>query len=100
MKHVLKLNSSEVNIFFTSDLHFGHKNILKYCNRPWNSVEEMDEGLIQNWNNTVGKDDIIFNLGDFAFASNQRWRELISRLNGKHYLILGIIKLTNFSLEI
>ena len=89
MKHVLKLNSSEVNIFFTSDLHFGHKNILKYCNRPWNSVEEMDEGLIQNWNNTVGKDDIIFNLGDFAFASNQRWRELISRLNGKHYLILG-----------
>ena len=89
MKHVLKLNSSEVNIFFTSDLHFGHKNILKYCNRPGNSVEEMDEGLIQNWNNTVGKDDIIFNLGDFAFASNQRWRELISRLNGKHYLILG-----------
>lgn len=89
MKHVLKLNSSEVNIFFTSDLHFGHKNILKYCNRPWNSIKEMDEGLIQNWNNTVGKDDIIFNLGDFAFASNQRWRELISRLNGKHHLILG-----------
>ena len=89
MNKPLKLNSSEVTIWFTSDLHFGHRNIIEYCNRPWNTVEEMDEALIHNWNSVVGKNDIVFDLGDFAFASNQRWRELISRLNGKHYLILG-----------
>ena len=89
MNKPLKLNSSEVTIWFTSDLHFGHRNIIKYCNRPWNTVEEMDEALIHNWNSIVGKNDIVFDLGDFAFASNQRWRELVSRVNGKHYLILG-----------
>ena len=89
MNKPLKLNSSEVTIWFTSDLHFGHRNIIKYCNRPWNTVEEMDEALIHNWNSVVGKNDIVFDLGDFAFASNQRWRELVSGLNGKHYLILG-----------
>nr|DAX08720.1 MAG TPA: metallophosphatase domain protein [Bacteriophage sp.] len=85
----LKFNSSEVNIFFTSDLHFGHKNIIKFCNRPWETTEEMDEALIANWNSVVGEEDIVFDLGDFAFATNGRWKELIQRLNGKHYLILG-----------
>lgn len=60
----LILKSSEVKIWFTSDTHFGHKNILRFCKRPWNTVEEMDEGLIQNWNKVVGKDDIVFHLGD------------------------------------
>ena len=49
----------------------------------------MDEGLIQNWNRVVGKDDLVFDLGDFAFATNGRWKELLSQLNGHHYLILG-----------
>lgn len=85
----LKFNSSEVNIWFTSDLHFGHKNIIKFCNRPWKTTEEMDEALIANWSSVVGDNDIVFDLGDFAFATNSRWKELIQRLNGKHYLILG-----------
>lgn len=85
----LKFNSSEVNIWFTSDLHFGHKNIIKFCNRPWKTTEEMDEALITNWNSVVGEKDIVFDLGDFAFATNSRWKELIQKLNGKHYLILG-----------
>ena len=85
----LKFNSSEVNIWFTSDLHFGHKNIIKFCNRPWETVEEMDEALITNWNSIVGEKDIVFDLGDFAFATNGRWKELVQRLNGKHDLILG-----------
>ena len=86
-----KLNSSEVKIWFTSDLqlHFGHQNIIKFCNRPWETTEEMDKALIENWNSVVGKDDIVFDLGDFAFASNWRWKEILSQLNGKHYLILG-----------
>ena len=85
----ITLNSKEHRIFFTSDLHFGHRNIIEYCKRPWNTVEEMDEGLIDNWNSIVGKDDIVFDLGDFAFASPQRWKELIASLNGHHHLILG-----------
>lgn len=89
MNNIIKLNSLEVEIWFTSDLHFGHKNIIKFCNRPWKSVEEMDEALIENWNSVVKENDIVFNLGDFAFATNRRWKELIQRLNGKHYLILG-----------
>lgn len=85
----LVLNSSNKKIWFTSDLHFGHQNIIKFCNRPWETVEEMDKALIENWNSVVGKNDIVFDLGDFAFAPNWRWKEIISQLNGKHYLILG-----------
>lgn len=85
----MKLDPSKQGIFFTSDLHFGHQNIIKFCNRPWKTTEEMDEALIENWNKVVKKDDIIFNLGDFAFAPNYRWKEILSRLNGTQYLILG-----------
>ena len=85
---VMKFDSPD-NIWFTSDTHFGHKNISRFTKRPWNSAEEMDEGLIKNWNEVVGENDIVFHLGDFAFASNGRWKELIERLNGRIYLILG-----------
>lgn len=85
----LKLSTSEVKIFFTSDTHFGHKNILNFCERPFKDTDEMDETIIANWNNKVGKNDIVFHLGDFAFATNKRWQELRYRLNGKIYLILG-----------
>ena len=85
----IKIDFSKQKIWFTSDTHFGHKNILRFCKRPWDTVEEMDEGLIQNWNRIVGKDDIVFHLGDFAFAPNSQWKKLIDRLNGHIHLILG-----------
>lgn len=85
----LKLDSSITKIWFTSDLHFGHRNIIQFCNRPFKSVEEMDETLIENWNSVVKPNDLVFNLGDFAFAPNWRWAELLGRLNGTHILILG-----------
>lgn len=85
----IKLDSSKQRIFFTSDLHFGHKNILKYYNRPWDSVEDMEEGLIKNWNSVVTDDDIVFDLGDFAFATHRKWKEILGELNGQHHLILG-----------
>ena len=46
-------------IFVTSDLHFGHRNILKFCNRPFSDIKEMSEKLISNWNEVVGKNDIV-----------------------------------------
>lgn len=56
-----------MNIFVTSDTHFNHKNIIKYCNRPFKDVEEMNEAIINNWNNLVTNDDVIYHLGDFGF---------------------------------
>ena len=70
-------------IFFTSDTHFGAERTLKLSKRPFNSVEEMDKIMIDNWNNTVGKDDIVFHLGDFGNY------DVIKQLNGKVYLIFG-----------
>lgn len=77
------------NLFFTSDLHFNHSKIIEYCNRPFSDVEEMNETLISNWNNTVKPEDIIFCLGDITLGGSNVWNTLISRLNGKIHLILG-----------
>jgi calcineurin-like phosphoesterase family protein len=74
-------------IWFTSDTHFGHENILKYCNRPYKTIEEMNEGLISNWNEVVKKDDTIYHLGDFAMMRNPDL--ILRRLNGFKHLILG-----------
>lgn len=75
------------NIWFTSDTHFGHTNIISYCNRPFSSVEEMNEALIKNWNDRVGHDDIVFHLGDFSFERNAAGTA--ARLSGKKHLIRG-----------
>ena len=56
------------NIFFTSDTHFHHDNIIRFCNRPFKDVYHMDEELIKRWNEKVGPDDIIYHLGDFAWG--------------------------------
>lgn len=92
----LKLSSSEQGIWFTSDLHFNHHNIIRFCNRPWSNVGDMDEALISNWNSVVKDDDIVFNLGDFAFAPSSKWKEYLSRLNGRHILILGNHEITRW----
>lgn len=75
--------------FYTSDLHFGHRKIMEYENRPFSSVEEMDECLISNWNAKVAKGDSVYIVGDFGFVKGERANELLSRLNGSKYLIRG-----------
>lgn len=72
--------------FFTSDQHFGHTNILKYCNRPFKNVDEMNDALIKNHNSVVKPEDEVYHLGDFAFRNHKRF---LSCLNGKHFLLKG-----------
>ena len=76
-------------VFFISDTHFDHENIIKYEDRPFKSIEEMNKQIIKNWNNTVKKNDKIFILGDFAFGNKERIREIISGLNGYKALVIG-----------
>ena len=78
-------------IWFTSDLHFGHKNIIEYCNRPW-TFEQQDEELVKRWNSRVGLFDQVFHLGDFTFAGRKKANsiiELIKSLNGQITFIKG-----------
>jgi len=76
-------------IYFTSDLHFNHANIIGYCNRPFNSLHEMHSSLINNWNGVVTKDDTVYMLGDFAFASKNLVAHYRASLNGRVVAILG-----------
>jgi|SRR6478735_1148981 len=75
--------------FFTSDTHFGHARIIELCDRPFKSVEHMDETLINNWNETVSPGDIVYHLGDVALGSWDRWDGILSRLNGHKILVVG-----------
>lgn len=77
------------NIFFTSDTHFCHTNIIKYCKRPFKDVEENDEEIIRRWNEKVPKDGIVFHLGDVAFGDPERVDNILKRLNGFIYLAIG-----------
>lgn len=77
------------NLFFTSDLHFGHKNIIKFCNRPFSSVEEMNDGLVARWNDVVKPNDTVWVLGDFAFTNIDHIKEILERLNGNIHMVLG-----------
>lgn len=77
------------NVFMISDMHFGHQNIMKYENRPFANVDEMDSTIINNWNNTVKKDDKVFVLGDVSFYNKEKTTEIIKKLNGYKFLILG-----------
>ena len=75
-------------IFFTADQHFGHKNIIKYCNRPFSSVEEMNKVMIDRWNEVVGKDDTIYVLGDFIWTKKLQ-NEILTALKGNIIIIPG-----------
>lgn len=78
------------NIFFTSDHHFGHKNIIKFSNRPFQDVEEMNQVLIERWNEKVGPHDRVYHLGDLGLTRDKdKMEEILQQLNGHIYLIQG-----------
>jgi calcineurin-like phosphoesterase family protein len=75
------------NIFLISDTHFGHTNIIKYCDRPFANADEMDEALIKNWNSVVGPQDKVYHLGDVTLSTKKMW--IMDHLNGTKVLIKG-----------
>lgn len=76
--------------WFISDHHFNHDKIIEYCNRPFANVEEMNNYMIKQWNSVVGKNDLVYHLGDFALQSGKKTvANLINQLNGNIILILG-----------
>ena len=84
-KTILKSN----HIWFTSDCHYNHRNILAYCGRPFQDVHEMNANIIEQHNKVVKPDDIVYNLGDFSFQSVKGAVEVLKQLNGRHRFIRG-----------
>lgn len=76
-------------IFVTSDLHFGHKNVIEYCKRPFKDIAEMEAMMVQAWNDTVAWFDTVYILGDFAFCSKTQAQAILSRLQGKKIFVWG-----------
>lgn len=75
--------------FFTADLHFGHVRIIELCNRPFDSVEEMNETLVDNWNDKVTDEDIVWILGDLALGKLDDSLAYVAMLKGDKRLIPG-----------
>ncbi len=76
-------------IYYTADPHFGHRNILAHCNRPFSSVEEMDKALIDNWNSRVRPDDTVYIVGDMFYRNERPAEEYLAALKGHKVLVTG-----------
>jgi calcineurin-like phosphoesterase family protein len=77
-------------IYFIADTHFGHDNVIKFCNRQFETIKSMNNHMIESWNKVVQPDDEIYFLGDFSFKINRKGsRYFLHQLNGKKYFIKG-----------
>jgi calcineurin-like phosphoesterase family protein len=76
------------NIWFSSDSHFSHYNIIAYCKRPYYTIHEMNKGMTENWNAVIKNEDIVYYLGDFSL-SERVVPEILPKLNGKKILVVG-----------
>lgn len=85
-----KLEHDHDDIFFISDLHVGHDNVIKFDKRPFSGVEEMSEKLIENWNSVVNKDSIVYFLGDLSYKVKSDYiKWFVHQLNGDIRVITG-----------
>ena len=76
-------------IYFISDTHFYHYNIIKYCDRPFEDIETMNVKMIECWNSVVKEDDIVYFLGDFGFGDKEMLTNVCSQLNGRKIMLRG-----------
>ena len=85
-----RLSISSKSVYFIGDTHFDHKNIIRYCHRPFSNVSEMNQAIENNWNSTVGDNQIVYFLGDWSFGRGSRsaayWKR---RLKGSIVAIKG-----------
>lgn len=75
--------------YYISDTHFGHFNCIRYDNRPFSTIEEMDAILIERWNSVVTPEDTVYILGDFSWYKEEKTLEILDKLNGHKVLIKG-----------
>ena len=80
---------SDKPLFFTSDLHFGHENVIKYCDRPFKDAAHMNEELVRRWNAKVPTNGRVYILGDVGFMNHHALRDILFRLNGELHLVFG-----------
>lgn len=76
-------------IYYTSDTHYFHKNIIKYSNRPFKDVDEMNREMVARWNSVVKKGDTVYHLGDFGFSNPKDNDSIAWQLNGSKFMMLG-----------
>ena len=89
-ENVYEKGDCKMKRFVIADTHFGHENIIKYENRPFNNVEEMDKKIIKLWNSIVDNDDLVYLLGDFTLSRRKIIiKGLANKLNGRKILIMG-----------
>ena len=82
-------NETDSRIFLIADTHFGDENIRLYEERPFPDTDTMDLEMIRRWNSVVGDHDLVYHLGDFCSGGQERCRELLSRLKGRKFLVMG-----------
>ena len=78
-----------MTIFFTSDQHFGHKNIIHLCDRPFSDTVQMNNFMTYKWNSVVTPDDVVYVLGDIAYKMARHFSSYMEPLNGEKHLIIG-----------
>lgn len=79
-----------ISIYVISDTHFNHANIIKYCNRPYANIEDMNKDIIDKWNSIITNPlDIVYHLGDVAFGGVEKTKPILAQLNGYKLLVLG-----------
>lgn len=83
------MDKENTQVYLTSDTHFNHGNVIKYQNRPFDSVSHMNQEIIRRWNETVREKDHVYHLGDFGYGSSDSLRNILSELNGKVYFVIG-----------